>query len=90
MKKRITTFGEGRELICETIQALKSGEMDVGRGMAIAANMKVLNDNIFAEVAVAKMSIVATGVGKEFGEVMRLGTRKMFDGQLIDQKSIEE
>jgi hypothetical protein len=85
---KIRTFGEAREVIVETIMALKSGEMDISRGMAIAANMKVLNDNICAEINAAKLSIQAQAIGKDFGEVLRLGTRTFCDDQtpMLEQK----
>ena len=52
-----TTMGDARRLVFDVILALKSGAMDPQAGMAIAANMKVLNDNMFAEIAAAKMSL---------------------------------
>ena len=37
---QLTTFGDQRRMILDTIMDLRNGSMDVGRGMAIAANMK--------------------------------------------------
>lgn len=71
----ITSFGEARRLILDTILELKSGSMDVGRGMAIAANMKVLNDSVQVEINAAKMAIMARKEGHEFGQVMQMGTQ---------------
>lgn len=82
----INTFGDSRRIILETIVALKDGSMPIERGMAIAANMKVLNDNINAEVNVAKLSIAADRAGRDFGTVMRLGTKPIFEGQLLEQE----
>jgi len=73
------TFGDARLVIVETINRLKSGDMAVERGMAIAANMKVLNDNLIAEIKAAKMSLEAEKCGKDFGNVMRLGRRTIID-----------
>ena len=81
-----TTFGDARSLILETITQLKEGKMDINRGMAIAANMKVLNDSIQVEINAAKLSLHAGSVGKNFGDVMRLGTRPVFDGELIEEE----
>jgi hypothetical protein len=71
----IITFGDVRKVIVDTILELKSGTMDISRGMAIAANIKTLNDNIQAEINAAKVSIRADEVGKNFGEVLSLGRR---------------
>ena len=49
--------------------------MDVGRGMAIAANMKVLNDSVQVEINAAKMAILARKEGHEFGKVVQMGTQ---------------
>ena len=78
------TFGDSRKIILETIIALKNHEISTSRGMAIAANMKVLNDSVQTEINAAKLSLQAGATGKDFGEVMRLGTRDVFGGQLIE------
>lgn len=69
----VLTSGDARRLVLETMVALKSGQMDVNRGMAIAANMKVLNDSVFAEVAAAKMAIQAKKEGHNFGTTTEMG-----------------
>jgi len=69
----IATSGDARRLILETIAELKAGQMDATRGMSIAANMKVLNDSIFAEVAIAKLAIQAHDRGHDFGKVVQMG-----------------
>lgn len=69
------TTGDARRMILQTIVELRSGSMDVSRGMAIAANMKVLNDSIFAEVAAAKMALTAKGEAHNFGQVVQMGQR---------------
>jgi hypothetical protein len=67
--------GDARRLILETILALKSGDMPANTGMAIAANMKVLNDSVQVEINAAKMSILAKEKGHEFGRVVGMGQR---------------
>lgn len=69
------TTGDARRMILETMAALKAGAMDVNRGMAIAANMKVLNDSVFAEVAAAKMAIQAKKEGHNFGPTVEMGRK---------------
>ncbi|WP_294768608.1 hypothetical protein [uncultured Rhodoferax sp.] len=72
---QLASFGDQRRLILETIQELKSGSMDVGRGMAIAANMKVLNDSVQVEINAAKMAIAARQAGHDFGGVVTMGQK---------------
>jgi len=79
------TFGDSRKIILDTIIALKSKQISTSRGMAIAANMKVLNDSIQTEINAAKISLQADKVGKNFGDIMRLGTRPVFENQLIEE-----
>lgn len=91
MSKNTTTFGDTRKLIIDTIMELKSGKMDISRGMAIAANMKVLNDSIQVEINAAKLSLSASQNGKDFGEIMKLGRRPLADESvLIEQEGFTE
>lgn len=76
---RIETFADVRRSVLDTIAELRSGHMDVSRGMAIAANVKVLNDNVLAEVAAAKLSLATEGKLHNFGQIVRLGRRVMAD-----------
>lgn len=71
----LITTGDSRRIIVETIMALKSGEMTASTGMAIAANMKVLNDSIQIEINAAKMAISAQQLGHDFGRVVSMGQR---------------
>jgi len=72
---QIATFGDARRMILDTIQGLRDGSMEVGRGMAIAANMKVLNDNVQVEINAAKMSLQAQQAGHNFGRVVGMGQK---------------
>lgn len=76
---QIATFGDARRMILDTIQELRCGSMDVGRGMAIAANMKVLNDSIQVEINAAKMSILAKNEGHNFGKIVGMGQKTIAD-----------
>lgn len=71
----ITTFGDARRLLLDVIQDLRSGDMAVDRGMAIAATMKVINDNINSEINAAKMCAMTEGSTHEFGKVVSMGKR---------------
>ena len=72
---QLATFGDQRRMILDTIMELRSGAMDVGRGMAIAANMKVLNDSVQVEINAAKMAMVANKEGHNFGRIVDMGRR---------------
>lgn len=69
------SFGDVRRLILETILNIRDGGLDVQQGMAIAANFKVLNDNIIAEIQAAKLSITTENLANNFGKVTHMGTR---------------
>ncbi len=71
----IETFGDARRMILETIVELRDGKMDISRGMAIAANMKVLNDNIQVEINAAKVHMQAVEKGYEFGRLVPMGQK---------------
>ena len=72
---QIATFGDARRMILDVIQALNAGSMDVSRGMAIAANMKVLNDNVQVEINAAKMALQTKDEVHSFGRVVGMGQR---------------
>lgn len=72
---QIATFGDARRMILDTIVELRAGTMDTGRGMAIAANMKVLNDSIQVEINAAKMTIQAQEAGHNFGRIVGMGQK---------------
>jgi hypothetical protein len=72
---QITTFGDVRRMIIDTIVALRDEKMSPDRGMAIAANMKTLNDNIEAEIKAAKMSLLTEDRAHKFGRVVGMGQR---------------
>lgn len=72
---QLATFGDARRMILDTIQELKGGGMDVSRGMAIAANFKVLNDNVQVEINAAKMALLTEGKAHEFGKIVGMGQR---------------
>ena len=72
---QLATFGDQRRMILDTIMELRGGTMDVNRGMAIAANMKVLNDSVQVEINAAKMSMVARQAGHDFGTIVNMGRK---------------
>lgn len=72
---QLATFGDVRRSILDTIQSLKTGGMDVSRGMAIAANFKVLNDNVQVEINAAKMALLVKDEAHNFGRIVGMGQR---------------
>jgi len=80
---QLATFGDVRRMIIDTIVQLRNSEMDVGRGMAIAANMKVLNDSVQVEINAAKMAINANQAGHDFGRIVGMGQRLI--GNSVEQ-----
>jgi hypothetical protein len=76
---QLMTFGDVRKMIIDTIVDLRAGHLDISRGMAIAANMKVLNDNIQVEINAAKMALATEGRAHEFGKIVGMGRRLIGD-----------
>lgn len=72
---QMMTFGDVRRMIIDTIVQLREGQMDATRGMAIAANMKVLNDNVQVEINAAKLALQTEGRAHSFGRVVGMGQR---------------
>lgn len=68
-----TGFGEVRGMIVATMKELRDGSMPVERGMAIAANAKVLNDNVQVEVNAVKVMMLARREGHDFGRIVKMG-----------------
>jgi hypothetical protein len=82
---QMMTFGDVRRMILDTIVALRDDKMDVNRGMAIAANFKVLNDNIQTEINAAKMCLASKDEAHNFGRMVGMGQR--YIGNSSDQQA---
>lgn len=78
---QIMTFGDVRRMILQTISDLRTGDIEVNRAMAIAANMKVLNDNVQVEINAAKLSIATEGKAHNFGRVVGMGQKLIGNDQ---------
>ncbi len=72
---QLMTFGDARRIIIDTISQLRSGTMNATTGMAIAANMKVLNDTVQTEINAAKLALQTEGRAHNFGRVVQMGQR---------------
>lgn len=73
--ERVETFGDARQLILQTVMQIRDGGLDVSQGMAIAANMKALNDNIQCEINAAKLALLTEGKVHQFGRVVQMGRK---------------
>lgn len=71
----LKTFGDVRREIVATIIALRDDKIDVSRGMAMAANFKVLNDNVQVEINATKMALLAKNEAHNFGKIVDMGQR---------------
>ena len=80
---QLMTFGDARRIIIDTIVQLRTGSMPASTGMAIAANMKVLNDNVQTEINAAKLAFQTEGRAHSFGRVVNMGQRLI--GNSADQ-----
>lgn len=75
--KEVRTFGDARQLILQTIVGIKDGSIGANQAMAIAANMKVLNDNIQCEINSAKVTLLAEERGHNFGRIVGMGRKSI-------------
>jgi len=71
--KDINNFGDARRFILQTMVMLRDGTLPTATGLAIAANMKVVNDNIQAEINAAKLNLIAKERGAEFVRRVEMG-----------------
>lgn len=81
---QIATFGDARRMILETIMEIRNGNMGASTGMAIAANFKVLNDNVQVEINAAKLALATEGKAHNFGRVVGMGRRLIGNDQTQD------
>lgn len=72
---QIMTFGDVRRMILQTIIELRRGDIGTTTAMAIAANMKVLNDSVQTEINAAKLAMQTEGKAHNFGRVVQMGQR---------------
>lgn len=87
--QEIQTFGDVRRLILQTIIQVRDNEIGVQQGMAIAACMKTLNDNIQCEINAAKLSIATENSAHSFGRVVTMGRRLIGNTALQNPNLLE-
>lgn len=69
----ITTSGDIRRLIAQTMVDVKNGNLPVERGLCVAALAKEITGSLQAEVNVAKVRVSMLATGKSMGELTNLG-----------------
>lgn len=69
----IRTSGDVRRLLAQSMSEIRSGDMPVAQGMAIAALSKELTASLQVEVNVARVRMATLDAGKTMGEVSHLG-----------------
>lgn len=72
-------FGQVRQMIIQTIVDLRAQRIDATRGLAIAANLKCLNDNVQVEINAAKLAVLTEGRAFNFGKVVTMGQKLIGD-----------
>jgi hypothetical protein len=78
---QIATFGDARRMLLDTIADVRSGQLEVSKGMAVAALMKEVNGSIQAEINQAKMVIMAQKEGHNFGRMVGMGQKVIGNAQ---------
>lgn len=71
------SFADVRKMIIQTIIDLRGRQIDATHGLAIAANLKCLNDNVQVEINAAKLALQTEGRAYNFGRVTRMGQLTM-------------
>lgn len=87
MQQKITkldNFGEIRQFILQTVIDVRNKAISQGEAQTIFMGMKVLNDNISAEVNVAKLAIQTQNSAHKFGRVVRLGKQTVGDAKFLE------
>lgn len=70
----INTAGDLRQFLCNSIDSVAIGTLDIAKAREISKLAGQVNESIYAEVKVARMQI---DLGKEAGKSFVLGELKM-------------
>lgn len=73
IKEIIRTSGDIRRTLAQTMVDIRSGDLSVDKGMAVAALAKEITASIQAEVNVAKVKASMLSEGRNIGEMTNLG-----------------
>lgn len=75
----IQNFGEVRQFLLQTALDIRDKKITPEDGLAIAATIKVMNDNIKQEIDINKLAIQTHNTLFSTGDVVRLGKRTLSD-----------
>jgi hypothetical protein len=77
MLNEINDFGAARKFILDCMVQVREGTLPPSAINALINGMKVVNENIQAEVNVAKVSLLYEKEGKKFAENVVMGKTKI-------------
>lgn len=83
IKEIIRTSGDIRRTLAQTMVDIRSGDLSVDRGMAVAALAKEITASIQAEVNVAKVKASMLSEGRNIGEMTNLGKMIIEDADAV-------
>lgn len=69
----IRTSGDIRRVLAQTMIEIRSGQLSVDKGMAVAALSKEITASLQAEINVAKVRVSMLQTGKSVGELTHIG-----------------
>lgn len=69
----IRTSGDVRRTLAQTLTDVRNGNLDVSRGLCVAALAKEITASMQVEVNVAKVRIAVSASGADLGKVTQLG-----------------
>lgn len=69
----LRTSGDIRRFLAQTMTEIRSGDLSIDKGMAIAALSKEITSNMQTEVNVAKVRVQMLATGRNMGDVTQMG-----------------
>lgn len=73
MNEVLRTSGDIRRFLAQAMAEVRSGELELNKAQTIATLSKEITASLNAEVAVAKVRAGMMSIGKDIGEVTRMG-----------------
>lgn len=82
-KNPMRTTGDIRRLLAETMADIRSGEISVEQGNAIASLGKTLNDSMAVEIKMIRTNTELMQIGKQMAEFTHLGKTVIDDAPFV-------
>ena len=79
LNEAISTTGDVRRLLAQTMSEIRTGDIPVQKAMAIAAVAKEITASMQTEVNIAKAKIALGDNGKALGQITHLGKMLIHD-----------